>query len=320
MGSVPSSSALSGAEVPSTPSLAVSQAAGAVNCESSVIFIHSFLVALAWVHFGTKVFDSCRCACPSAVGFYTKAACPSAVVFYTSFLDVRAPRRWGFTPGLRASRRWGFTPAFSMCVPLGGGVLHLAASVCVPLGCGVLHILSRAASVCVPLSSCFGGVRVPRRWVLSLAASVCVPLSGGVLHQLSRAACPSAVWFYTSFLDVRAPRRWDFTPASSVCVPLGGGVASVCVPLRLWGFIPAFSCCVGVRTPRLLLLRRCACPSAVGFYTSFILLRRCACPSAFSSLVRNPLRRWVHLFRELLMPRAVFLWVRSLLVPIPSSY
>ena len=47
-----------------------------------------------------------------------------------------------------------FPIAASVCVPLGGGVLHqlsVAASVCVPLGGGVLHKLSVAASVCVPL-------------------------------------------------------------------------------------------------------------------------------------------------------------------------
>ena len=41
---------------------------------------------------------------------------------------------------------------------------------------------------------------------------------------------------------------------------------------RLWGFTHAFSCCVGVRSPQLL-LRRCACPSAVGAFSCCVSVR-----------------------------------------------
>ena len=183
MGSVPSSSALSGAEVPSTPSLAVSQAAGAVNCESSVIFIHSFLVALAYVPFGARVF--------------------------ASFFSI----------------------AESVCVPLGGGVLHqlsVAASVCVPLGGGVLHQLSLAASVCVPL----GGEVLHQ---LSIAALVCVPLGENL--------CTSFLSVFPSL--VRYPlRRWvgcilPYAAAITTCSPFWFSEllmprAVSCFPTVLW--------------------------------------------------------------------------------------
>ena len=229
-----------------------------------------------------------------------------------------------------------FPIAASVCVPLGGGVLHqlsVAASVCVPLGGGVLHQLSVAASVCVPL----GGEVLHQ---LSVAASVCVPLGGGVLHQLSVAAsvCVPLGGGVLHQLSVAASVcvplgggvLHQLSRAASVCVPLGGGVlhllsraASVCVPLA-WrcGFTPAFSCCVSVRAPRRESLHQLLVSAS---------LRSCAIRCGVGSAVSCPmllLLRRAHLFGELLMPRAVsclptVLWVRSLLVASsqsPSSY